>query len=128
MWYSGVVTSDHDELSGFELRENICNFLRDNGEVLVSLTQDIVRTIFEALLMDGSSCEAYYREMLNIWYFVRWRWRKLHAFILLLINSSSFLQSKFLWGGEFTRRRIAAEVAEEGALFHYLFTVRFIGL
>ena len=65
MWYSGVVTSDHDELSGFELRENICNFLRDNGEVLVSLTPDIVRTISEALLMDGSSCEAYYRRMLN---------------------------------------------------------------
>ena len=60
-----IVTSDHDELSGCELRENICNFLRDNGEVLVSLTPDIVRTISEALLMDGSSCEAYYRKMLN---------------------------------------------------------------
>ena len=54
-----IVTSDHNELSGCELRENMCNFLKDNGEVLVSLTPDIVRTISEALLMDGSSCEAY---------------------------------------------------------------------
>ena len=65
MWYSGVVTSDHDEFSGFQLRENICNFLRVNGEALVSLTPDVVESIADALLMDGSSCEAYYRRMLN---------------------------------------------------------------
>jgi hypothetical protein len=65
MWYSGVVGSDHDELSGFELRENICNFLRVNGETLVSLTPVVVESIAEALSMDGSSCEAYYRKMLN---------------------------------------------------------------
>ena len=65
MWYSGVVTSDHDEFSGFELREHICNFLRVNGQVLVSLTPDVVESIAAALLMDGSSCEAYYRRMSN---------------------------------------------------------------
>ena len=65
MCYSSVVTSDHDEFSGFELRENICNFLRVNGEVLVSLTPDVVESKAEAHLMDGCSCEAYYQRMLN---------------------------------------------------------------
>ena len=55
----------HDEFSGFELRENICNFLRVNGEVLVSLTPDVVESIAEAHLMDGCSREAYYQRMLN---------------------------------------------------------------
>ena len=65
MWCSGVVMSEHDGLSGFELREDICNFLRDNGNVLVSLTPDVVVSISEALAMDGSSCEAYYLKMMN---------------------------------------------------------------
>ena len=45
MWHDGVVMFDHDELSGLELRENICNFLRANGHILVNLAPDVVKSI-----------------------------------------------------------------------------------
>ena len=66
LWDEGVVNYVHDEFSGFELRANIFSFLRDNGDVNVSLAPGVVTTISRALQLDGSSCEAYYQKMLNI--------------------------------------------------------------
>ena len=59
--------------------------------------------------------------LLNI--FSRLKLRKPHVSNLLRHNLLSLRQSKFLWRGEFPKRRIAATAAEEGALLHIRFKI-----
>ena len=38
--YDGIVSDIHEDLSGFVLREQICCYLRDNEDVVISISPD----------------------------------------------------------------------------------------
>ena len=63
--YDGIVPSIHDDISGFRLREQICSYIRDNGDVVISIAPDEQRTLSEAVGMDGFTCLTYCAKMLN---------------------------------------------------------------
>ena len=63
--YDGIVPSIHDDMSGFRLREQICSYIRDNEDVIISISPDEQRTLSEAVGMDGFTCLSYCAKMLN---------------------------------------------------------------
>ena len=54
--YDGIVPSIHDDMSGFRLREQICSYIRDHEDVVISISPDEQRTLSEAVGMDGFTC------------------------------------------------------------------------
>ena len=64
--YDGIVSDIHEDLSGFVLREQICCYLRDNEDVVISISPDEQRTMSEAVGMDRFTCSSYYVKMMNI--------------------------------------------------------------
>lgn len=63
--YDGIVSNIHEDLSGFVLREQICSYIRDNEDVVISISSDEHRTMSEADGMDGYTCSSYYVKMMN---------------------------------------------------------------
>lgn len=63
--YDGIVSDIHEDLSGFVLHEQICCYIRDNDDVVISISPDEQRTMSEAVGMDGYTCSSYYVKMMN---------------------------------------------------------------
>ena len=63
--YDGIVPSIHDDMSGFRLREQICSYIRDHEDVVISISPDEQRTLSEAVGMDGYTCSSYCAKMLD---------------------------------------------------------------
>ena len=57
--YDGIVPSIHDDMSGFRLRQQICSYIHDNGDVVISISPDEQRTLSDAVGMDGFTCLSY---------------------------------------------------------------------
>ena len=64
--YDGIVPSIHDDMSGFRLREEICSYIRDNEDVVISIAPEEQRTLSEAVGMEGFTCSSYCAKMLNL--------------------------------------------------------------
>ena len=63
--YDGIVPSIHDDMSGFRLREQIFSYIRDNEDVVISISPDEQRTLSEAVGLDGYTCSSYCAKMLD---------------------------------------------------------------
>ena len=63
--YGEVVAIDHNCNSGFLLRELVASFIRENGDVIIQLSDGLYVTIEEAVIFEGFSLESYFVRMSN---------------------------------------------------------------
>ena len=61
-WYSAKYSRWHVR---FCLREQICSYIRDNEDVVISISPDEQRTLSEAVGMDGFTCLSYCAKVLT---------------------------------------------------------------
>ena len=69
--YAGIVAcidedNDISGVSGLRLREQICSYIRDNEDVVISISPDEQRTLSEAVGMEGYTCLSYCAKMRNV--------------------------------------------------------------
>ena len=58
--------NDISGVSGLRLREQICSYIRDNEDVVISISPDEQRTLSEAVGMEGYTCLSYCAKMRNV--------------------------------------------------------------
>lgn len=63
--YDDIVESVHNCTSGFLLREQICFYIRDNADTVISIAPEEQRSLSEAVGMDGHTVSSYCSKMLN---------------------------------------------------------------